>query len=220
MLLGNTWDAPLQEVFASTAYQQLDTRLQAEHETCCVFPPRAQVFQALRATPYDAVRVVILGQDPYHGAGQAHGFSFSVPQGVKQPPSLRNILIELEQDLGIVSPQSGDLTAWAKQGVLLLNTTLTVRQGQAGSHKHIGWTPVTDAIIASLNAREQPIVFLLWGAPAQQKRVLIQSTHHLVLCAPHPSPLSAYRGFFGCRHFSKTNEFLRAHGQPVIDWAL
>ncbi len=183
-----------------------------------VFPPRGRIFAALEATPPEAVRVVILGQDPYHGRGQAHGLAFSVPDGVPHPPSLRNIFREREADLGLPPPASGDLTGWARQGVLLLNTVLTVREGQAGSHRGRGWEEVTDAVIRFIGHRSVPVVFLLWGAPAQTKARLIDSTRHPVLTASHPSPLSAYRGFLGSRPFSRANDALAAAGRERIAW--
>ena len=178
------------------------------------------IFNALRYTPYHAVKAVLLGQDPYHGPGQAHGLCFSVKEGIAPPPSLKNIFQELESDLGFPPPQNGTLTKWAQQGVLMLNTTLTVRRGQANSHKNLGWTTFTDAIIRKLNERETPIVFLLWGGNARSKKPLITNPNHLILETVHPSPLSAYGGFFGCRHFSRCNEFLQAHGETPIDWNL
>ena len=178
------------------------------------------IFQALRLTPYENANVVILGQDPYHGPGQAHGLAFSVRPGIQIPPSLRNIYKELADDLGCTIPDHGYLVDWAKQGVLLLNTALTVRAGQANSHRGKGWEDLTDSIIRHLNLREQPVVFLLWGANARAKVPLITNPLHLVLCAPHPSPLSAFQGFFGCKHFSRTNTFLRQCGLPEIDWQI
>ena len=200
-------------------YQALRQFLIREYRTAQVYPPMNDLFSALRLTTYSRVRVVILGQDPYHGAGQAHGLSFSVRQGVQPPPSLQNIYKEIHSDLGIENPRDfGDLTCWARQGVLLLNTVLTVRDGEPQSHRGHGWEQFTDRIIALLNLREDPIVFLLWGAPAGKKAELVTNPCHLILKAPHPSPLSASRGFFGCRHFSQTNQFLRAHGFDEIDW--
>ena len=175
---------------------------------------------SIRYTPYSKVKAVILGQDPYHGPGQAHGLCFSVQPGVQPPPSLQNIFKELQSDLGIVPPKDGTLTKWAERGVLMLNTTLTVRRGQANSHKNLGWTTFTDHIIEKLNEHEQPIVFLLWGGNARSKKKLITAPQHLVLESVHPSPLSAYNGFFGCKHFSKCNAFLEAHGIDPIDWDL
>ena len=190
------------------------------YETAEVYPPRAELFSAFELTPPEQVRVVILGQDPYHEPGQAHGLAFSVQKGVPVPPSLQNIYKELQTDLGCTIPHHGNLEEWARQGVLLLNTVLTVREGQANSHKNRGWEPITDRIITLLNARETPMVFLLWGANARGKLPLIRGMQHLVLAAPHPSPLSAHSGFFGCRHFSRANEFLVRTGQSPIDWQI
>lgn len=185
-----------------------------------IYPPGDRLFAALNATPPTAVRVVIIGQDPYHGPGQAQGLSFSVPRGVPVPPSLRNIFIAIERDLGLMPPRHGDLSSWAEQGVLLLNATLTVEAGRAGSHQNRGWEGFTDSIIAHLNAQPTPLVFLLWGKPAQRKGDSIDRARHCVLTAPHPSPLSAHRGFLDCRHFSQANAFLERHRLPPIDWRL
>lgn len=193
-------------------------RARANGET--IYPPEGLVFNALTLTPLAAVKVVILGQDPYHGAGQAHGLSFSVPAGVKPPPSLVNIFKEQERDLGIPrAGRSGDLSGWARQGVLLLNTVLTVKANEAGSHQNMGWEDFTDDIIRTVNNRRQNVVFLLWGSHAQKKGRLVDRVRHLVLEAPHPSPLSAHRGFLGCGHFSAANAYLAAHGQSAIDWS-
>ena len=178
------------------------------------------IFNALKLTPYHSVKAVILGQDPYHGPGQAHGLSFSVQKGVIPPPSLKNIFKELEDDLGVVPPDHGELTEWARQGVLLLNTVLTVRASNPNSHKEIGWQTFTDNVVRKLNEREKPMVFLLWGANARRKVELITNPNHLILTCAHPSPFSANSGFFGCRHFSKTNAFLEARGQAPIDWQI
>ncbi|HEX5353369.1 MAG TPA: uracil-DNA glycosylase [Rhodanobacteraceae bacterium] len=185
-----------------------------------IYPPGPQIFAALDATPFDAVRVVILGQDPYHGPGQAHGLCFSVRPGVPVPPSLLNIFAEIESDLGIPRPDHGCLTPWARRGVLLLNSVLTVRAGSPGSHQGKGWEGFTDRVIDELNRGREGLVFLLWGSYAQTKGRLVDRSHHLVLKAPHPSPLSAHRGFLGCRHFSKSNEYLESKGQAPIDWSL
>ncbi|KPF93979.1 uracil-DNA glycosylase [Novosphingobium sp. AAP83] len=188
-----------------------------------IYPPRSQRLAALDLTPPEHVRVVILGQDPYHGPGQAHGLAFSVPSGVKVPPSLVNIYKELDNDLGIARADHGDLTHWAQQGVLLLNNALTVEAGKAGSHQKYGWEPFTDAVIAAVAQQDRPSVFMLWGSHAQKKAARIPALvagPHLVLQAPHPSPLSAYTGFFGCRHFSQANAFLERHGRGSIDWRL
>ena len=185
-----------------------------------IFPKGSEYFSALNATTFENVKVVILGQDPYHGPGQAHGLSFSVKPGVPLPPSLKNIYKELHGDLGLPLPKTGYLKPWADQGVLLLNATLSVEQGQAGSHQGKGWEEFTDEVIRQLNEHGEHIVFLLWGSYAQKKGAGIDPKKHLVLKAPHPSPLSAHRGFLGCKHFSKTNEYLRAHGKEPIDWSL
>jgi uracil-DNA glycosylase len=185
-----------------------------------IFPPQEQIFRTLELTPFNRVKVVILGQDPYHSPGRAHGLAFSVPKGVKTPPSLRNIFKEIASDLydgGLPDP-SPDLTRWARQSVLLLNSALTVVEGQAGSHQDLGWQVLTDQIVAQLSARRRHLVFLLWGSHAQHKRALIDADKHLVLTASHPSPLSAYRGFFGCRHFSQTNTYLASHDKKTITW--
>ena len=185
-----------------------------------IYPPQKDVFNAFRYTELSDVKVVILGQDPYHGSGEAHGLAFSVLPGVKTPPSLRNIFQELHSDLGVPLPAHGTLSHWAQQGVLLLNTVLTVRANQANSHKEQGWEKFTDKIIMLLNARTKPLVFILWGKPAQQKKTLITNQSHLVLSAPHPSPLSAFRGFFGSKPFSKTNNFLMSQGLKCINWQI
>lgn len=185
-----------------------------------VFPPGPQIFAALQATPFDAVKVVILGQDPYHGFGQAHGLSFSVPPGTPVPPSLDNIFKEIERDLGIARPGHGYLMSWAEQGVLLLNAVLTVEEGRAGAHAGKGWEGFTDAIVEALNREREHLVFMLWGSYAQKKGAVIDPRRHRVLKAPHPSPLSAHRGFIGCGHFSAANEYLTRHGVAPIDWAL
>lgn len=218
--IGNEWDALLADEFKKDYYLRLREFLKSEYDTRTVFPPMNDIFNALRYTSYSDVKAVILGQDPYHGAGQAHGLCFSVKKGVQPPPSLQNIFKELNADLGIQPPSHGELTAWARSGVLLLNTALTVREGQANSHRGQGWETLTDRVIELLDKRETPIVFILWGGNARSKARLITSGRHLVLQCAHPSPLSAYNGFFGCRHFSKTNEFLSANGIAPIDWRL
>ena len=220
--IGNDWDEVLKEDFASESYQNLRQFLIQEYRTKRIYPDMYDIFNALKYTPYHNVKCVILGQDPYHGEGQAHGLSFSVRKGIQPPPSLVNIFKEIKDDLGIDNTGSGcgDLTAWAKQGVLLLNAALTVRAGQANSHHGMGWEELTDAVIRHLNDREQPMVFLLWGGNARAKAKLITNSRHLILQCPHPSPLSAYHGFFGCRHFSKTNEILIREGKSPIDWRL
>ncbi len=218
--IGNSWDDLLADEFEKDYYKALRQFLITEYKAGQVYPPAADIFNALKATPYEKVRVVILGQDPYHGPGQAHGLCFSVRKGVKAPPSLVNIFRELNADLGCPIPSHGYLMHWAEQGVLLLNTCLTVREGKPNSHRGKGWETFTDRVIRLLNDREEPIVFLLWGANAQSKIPLITNPHHLILKAPHPSPLSAHAGFFGCRHFSRANSFLAAHGEGTVDWAI
>ena len=218
--LGNDWDEVIGDEFRKDYYLVLRAFLKEEYATRTVYPDMYRIFNALKSTPYSQVKAVILGQDPYHGPGQAHGLCFSVQPGVQPPPSLQNIFKELQSDLGIVPPKDGTLTKWAERGVLMLNTTLTVRRGQATSHKNLGWTTFTDHIIEKLNEHEQPIVFLLWGGNARSKKKLITAPQHLVLESVHPSPLSAYNGFFGCKHFSKCNAFLEAHGIDPIDWDL
>lgn len=215
------WSAALADAFASHSMATLVQFLRAEDAAGkIIFPGERDVFNAFTFTPFERVRVVILGQDPYHGPGQAHGLSFSVPQGVKAPPSLVNIFKEIERDLGIARPDHGNLEHWAKQGVLLLNAMLTVEQSNAGSHQRKGWESFTDAAIERLNHQREGVVFLLWGSYAQKKGALIDSEKHLVLTAPHPSPLSAHRGFLGCGHFSQTNAYLQMRGQQPIDWSL
>lgn len=216
--LENDWDLLLKEETEQPYMEELRVFLREEYRTQTIFPPKRDMFRALKLTPYADVKVVILGQDPYHGDGQAMGMSFSVRDSVRVPPSLQNIYKEIENTTGRAQPASGDLTRWAEQGVLLLNTVLTVRRGQAGSHRGHGWERFTDFIISLLNQREKPIVFLLWGADARRKRELITNPVHTVLTAAHPSPLSAYNGFFGCDHFNKANSALRASGQPPILW--
>ncbi len=219
MITGNDWDQILQEEIESERFQQLQQFLAQEYATRTIYPSMNNIYNALRLTPYHSVKIVILGQDPYHGPGQAHGLAFSVQKGVPVPPSLQNIYKELNADIGFRIPGHGCLTGWAEQGVLLLNTVLTVRAGQANSHKGMGWEPFTDAVIQKLNERETPMVFLLWGRNAAQKKPLITNPAHLVLTAAHPSPLSAYNGFFGCRHFSQATNFLNQQGMN-IDWQI
>lgn len=220
MMFGNDWDILLKDEFQKEYFIKLKDFLVQERANHTVFPPKDEVFSALRHTSYQDVKVVILGQDPYHGEGQAHGLAFSVKPGVEAPPSLVNIHKELQSDLGIPIPNHGSLIPWAKQGVLLLNTALTVRKDEANSHRGKGWEIFTDRIISLLNERENPMVFLLWGRNAAEKEELVTNQRHMVLKAPHPSPLSAHRGFFGCRHFSKANAILRACGESPIDWNL
>ncbi|MBK6368474.1 MAG: uracil-DNA glycosylase [Flavobacteriales bacterium] len=218
--IGSSWLEPLAQAFQAESFAQLKTFLLHEQASQVMFPKARDIFAAFNATPFDRVRVVILGQDPYHGPGQAHGLSFSVPAGIPPPPSLQNIFKEVQRDLGIAPPKNGDLTPWAEQGVLLLNSTLTVRASAAGSHQGKGWEPFTDEVIRTISAHRSGVVFLLWGRFAHQKVTLIDAERHSVLKAPHPSPLSAHRGFLGCGHFSKTNELLSAQGGLPINWSL
>lgn len=222
MSSSQTWQSILQQQESEDYFQQIRAFVEQERDSGkLIYPPQEQVFSAFEMTPFDAVRVVILGQDPYHGANQAHGLAFSVLPGVKIPPSLRNMYKELAEDIeGFEAPTHGYLKSWAEQGVLMLNTVLTVEEGKAHSHAKCGWETFTDHIIEQLNQRFEPIVFLLWGAHAQKKGQSIDSNKHFVLNAPHPSPLSARRGFFGCQHFSQTNELLKSQNLPVIDWRL
>ena len=214
------WKQALADEWNSPYFTELTSFVSARYKEARIYPPGSRIFAAFDACPFDKVKVVILGQDPYHGPGQAHGMCFSVKRGTPPPPSLQNIFKEIKSDLGIDPPQHGELTSWADNGVLLLNTVLTVREGQPNSHKGMGWEQFTDRIIQLLNERQQPMVFLLWGGNARSKARLITNPAHLVLQCAHPSPLSAYNGFFGCRHFSKTNEFLVSRGMKPIDWKL
>ncbi len=220
----DSWRAVLDPVLASPKSRQLGDFLKTQEAAGkAIYPPAGTRLAALDLTPLDAVKVVILGQDPYHGPGQAHGLSFSVQDGVKVPPSLANIYSERASDLGLLIPRHGNLSKWARQGVLLLNAALTVEDGQPGSHQKRGWEEITDAVIAAVAAKPEPCVFLLWGSHAQKKAQSVpglMNGHHLVLTAPHPSPLSAHRGFLGCRHFSQTNAFLEAQGRGGVDWAV
>ena len=218
--INQEWDRVLAPEFQKPYFKQLWEQVEEAYQTGTVYPAKENIFNALHYTPYSKVKVLLLGQDPYHGEGQAHGLAFSVHPGVSLPPSLQNIFKELSADVGITPPPNGCLTAWAEQGVLLLNTVLTVRAGEANSHKKLGWTTFTDAIISALNEREDPVIFLLWGANAKEKLPLITGAQHFVLSAHHPSPLSASRGFFGCRHFSKTNTILERLGKEPIRWQL
>lgn len=218
--ISGDWLAPLAPEFKKPYYAKLYRTVKEEYSTREIFPAAGDIFSAFELTPFHKVKVVILGQDPYHNLGQAHGLCFSVKPGVEVPPSLVNIYKELEDDLGCKIPNHGYLTHWAEQGVLLLNTVLTVRAHQANSHRGIGWEEFTDAAIRALNEADQPIVFILWGRPAQAKKAMLTNPKHLVLEAPHPSPLSAYRGFFGSKPFSKTNAFLTANGLSPIDWQI
>lgn len=217
--IGNDWDKLLANDFSGEYYLKLREFLKNEYSSRKIYPPMWDIFNALKYTSYKNARVVILGQDPYHGPGQAHGLCFSVKEGVPLPPSLKNILKELKDDLGIDAPTSGELVGWAKQGVLLLNTTLTVREGVPQSHKGKGWEILTDKIISLMNEKSTPVVFMLWGGNARAKKALITNPQHLVLECAHPSPLSAYSGFFGSKHFSRSNEFLISKGELPIDWS-
>ena len=218
--INNDWLDALKGEFSKPYYKKLFETVNQEYRTHRVYPPADDIFNAFHLTPLKDVKVVILGQDPYHGDGQAEGLSFSVKPGVDIPPSLVNIYQELHDDLGCTIPSHGNLVKWAEQGVLLLNTVLTVRAHQANSHRGIGWEEFTDAAIMALNNQDRPIVFILWGAPAQRKEKMLTNPQHLILKAPHPSPLAAYRGFFGSRPFSQTNEFLKEHGIEPIDWQI
>lgn len=216
--IGNEWDDLLKEEFTKEYYLKLREFLKKEYFSRKIYPDMYDIFNALRYTSYSDVKAVIIGQDPYHGAGQAHGLCFSVQKGVAVPPSLQNIYKEIYSDLGIPPASHGYLKKWADSGVLLMNAVLTVREGQANSHRGMGWEFFTDRVIELLNARAKPMVFLLWGGNARQKARLITNPSHLILQAAHPSPLSAYNGFFGCRHFSRANEFLSANGMEPVDW--
>ena len=219
-MIQNDWLAPLKPEFSKPYYAELFKFVKNEYATRQIFPPADDIFNAFHLTPLHEVKVVILGQDPYHNDGQAHGLCFSVKPDVEIPPSLVNIYQELHDDLGCYIPNNGYLTKWAKQGVLMLNTVLTVRAHQANSHRGMGWEQFTDAAIRILNEQDRPIVFILWGSPAQKKAQMLNNPKHLILKAPHPSPLSAYRGFFGSRPFSQTNEFLVRNGLEPIDWQI
>ena len=219
--IAGDWLPAVRAEFKKPYYRELYQFVRKEYESGPVFPPADQIFNALHLTPLSKVKVVILGQDPYHNVHQAHGLCFSVPEDQREiPPSLINIYRELHDDVGCRMPQTGCLTKWAEQGVLLLNTVLTVRAHQPNSHRNHGWEQFTDAIIRAVETQDRPIVYMLWGIPAQSKAPMVTNPRHLVLKAPHPSPLSAYRGFFGCRHFSQCNEFLQAHAVTPIDWQL
>lgn len=218
--LGGGWDEALAPLFQSENYLKIREFLKREYSHHIVYPDMYDIFNCFKLTPLENVKAVILGQDPYHNDGQAHGLCFSVQDGVQPPPSLVNIYQELHDDVGCAIPKSGNLTKWAEEGVLLLNTALTVRAHMANSHRDCGWTWFTDSVIKLISDRREHVVFILWGANARSKKPLIDRTKHLVLECAHPSPLSAYNGFFGCRHFSKTNEYLQAHGIAPIDWQL
>lgn len=220
-MIDNDWLEVLSGEFKKPYYRDLYTFVKEEYGKAVVYPPADDIFNAFHFTPLSKVKVLILGQDPYHNINQAHGLSFSVPVSQKDiPPSLQNIYKELEEDCGCYIPNNGYLKKWADQGVLLLNTVLTVRAHQANSHQGKGWEQFTDAVISAVNDQNRPIVYMLWGKPAQSKIPMLTNQEHLILEAPHPSPLSAYRGFFGCRHFSQANEFLESHGLEKIDWQI
>lgn len=220
MIFQNDWADLLDDELNKDYYRSLREWLKKEYDEHTVYPPMFDIFNAFHYTSYDDVKVVLLGQDPYHGPNQAEGLSFSVKKGVKIPPSLRNMYKELESDIGCPVPQHGSLVKWAKEGVLLLNTVLTVRDGEAHSHRNNGWERLTDHVIKTLNDRDKPIVFILWGKPAQAKEKLIDQSVHFVIKSPHPSPLSAHRGFFGSKPYSRTNQFLKEHHIPEIDWCI
>ncbi len=219
-ILKNDWAPLLEEEFAKPYYQQLRATLKEEYETQVVYPDQYDIYNALHFTSFEDTKVVIIGQDPYHGSGQAHGLSFSVKPGVKVPPSLQNIYKELQSDVGCYIPNHGYLVDWTKQGVLMLNAVLTVRAGNPNSHKALGWERFTDKVIETLNQREKPVVFILWGAYAQQKQQLITSSRHFIIKSPHPSPFSANRGFFGSRPFTRANAYLQEIGSEEIDWQI
>ena len=219
-MLSDEWQQALEEEFRKPYYKTLFEFVKEEYSKTAVYPPAEDIFNAMHLTPLSKVKVLILGQDPYHGDRQAHGLSFSVMPKTDIPPSLQNIYQELHDDLGCTIPNNGYLKKWAEQGVLLLNTVLTVRAHQPNSHQGHGWEHFTDAIIQAVNAQDRPIVYMLWGKPAQRKIPMLKNPKHLILKAPHPSPLSAYRGFFGCKHFSQANAFLAENGQEVVDWQI
>lgn len=219
-MISNDWLPALKDEFSKDYYKKLFSFVKEEYSTHVIYPPSDDIFNALHLTPLKDVKILILGQDPYFNEKQAHGLCFSVQPGVDIPPSLKNIYAELETDLGCKIPNNGYLTKWAEQGVLLLNTVLTVRAHQPNSHQGKGWENFTDAIIQKVNQQDRPIVYMLWGKPAQSKMKMLNNPKHLILTAPHPSPLSAYRGFFGCKHFSQANEFLKKNGIEPIDWQI
>ena len=218
-MIGNDWDEALKVIWNSNGFKNFYNKILAEYDTKTIYPPKNYIFNALKLTSFKDTKVVIVGQDPYHEEQQAHGLSFSVQKGVKLPPSLQNIYKELETDLGIRPRIDGDLTGWAKQGVLLLNAVLTVEKGHAGSHRNMGWELLTDYIIKVLNTKSTPVVFILWGNFAKEKAKLITNSIHYIIMSPHPSPFSAYSGFFGSKPFSKTNNYLVSHGLTPIDWS-
>ncbi len=219
-MIGNDWDEKLDIIWNSDGFKKFINIVNNEYKTKTIFPPKNYIFNALKLTPYSNTKVVIVGQDPYHGIGEAHGLSFSVQEGIKIPPSLKNIYKELYDDLNITAPNNGDLTKWAKEGVLLLNAVLTVEKDKPASHRNLGWERLTDYIIKVLNNKEEPVVFILWGNFAKEKAKLITNKKHLIIASPHPSPFSARYGFFGSKPFSKTNEFLKANNIKEIDWRL
>lgn len=218
--IGNDWDEVLSDLFQSENYKKIREFLKEEYSTYTIYPSMYDIFNAFKMTPYKSIKAVILGQDPYHEPNQAHGLCFSVKDGCVPPPSLINIFKEMKSDLGLEPPKNGDLTKWAERGVLLLNTTLTVRRGAANSHSKCGWTAFTDEVIKKISAREKPVVFILWGGNARAKKPLIDTEHHFIVESAHPSPLSCYNGFFGSKPFSKTNGFLERVGEEPIDWNL
>ena len=218
--IGNDWDEVLSDLFQSENYKKIREFLKAEYSTHTIYPSMYYIFNAFKMTPYKSIKAVILGQDPYHEPNQAHGLCFSVKDGCVPPPSLINIFKEMKSDLGLEPPKNGDLTKWAERGVLLLNTTLTVRRGAANSHSRCGWTAFTDEVIKKISAREKPVVFILWGGNARAKKPLIDTERHFIVESAHPSPLSCYNGFFGSKPFSKTNGFLERVGEEPIDWNL
>ena len=218
-MIGNDWDEALKVIWNSNGFKNFYNKIMAEYDTKTIYPPKNYIFNALKLTSFKDTKVVIVGQDPYHEEHQAHGLSFSVQKGVKLPPSLQNIYKELETDLGIKPRIDGDLTGWARQGVLLLNAVLTVEKGHAGSHRNMGWELLTDYIIKVLNTKSTPVVFILWGNFAKEKAKLITNSIHYIIMSPHPSPFSAYSGFFGSRPFSKANNYLTTHGLTPIDWS-
>ena len=218
-MIGNDWDEKLKVIWKSPGFKNFYKKIIHEYDTKEIYPPKAFIFNALKLTSYEKTKVVIVGQDPYHGKGEAHGLSFSVQKGIKIPPSLKNIYKELYDDLGVLPKDNGDLTGWALQGVLLLNSVLTVEKDKAASHRNLGWEPMTDYIIKLLNLKDEPVVFILWGNFAKEKAKLITNPHHYIIMSPHPSPFSAYSGFFGSKPFSKTNEFLIKNGLVPIDWS-
>ena len=219
-MIGNSWDKVLKEMFDSKEYQAFFQKIDNEYQNKIIYPKKENIYNALKLTPYENVKVVIVGQDPYHGENEAHGLSFSVQRGIKLPPSLKNIYKEISNDLNIVEPNCGDLTSWAKEGVLLLNSVLTVEKDKPASHAKIGWNKYTDYIIQKINEKEKPVVFILWGNFAKTKKELITNPKHLIIASAHPSPFSARNGFFGSKPFSKTNEYLKENNIKPINWQL